>query len=206
DSVRHVSDQSLPLSSLRLLVPPLRLMSALLWRVMQQRNVMQYGILADFVSLVSEAVPELFSHTHGVELILGLRAKECMEKCTCNLRSVCHLVMQVDSAEVGEAGLPFVELVQTLIKNTDERDHFFQHIFPVEFGPDYDSAIQTLMWDFLSRLGHFLPVPDLLQTVDWLGSESSVLKDCEESISNPDNLKSLLHHHKFLGHLDAPGR
>lgn len=63
------------LPSLRLLVPPVRLMSAVLWQIVQQQDVMQYGMLADFVSLVTEAVPELFSPTHVVKLVLGLRAK-----------------------------------------------------------------------------------------------------------------------------------
>lgn len=63
------------LPSLRLLVPPLRLISAVLWQSMQQRDVMQYGTLADFVSLVAEAVPELFSPAHAAQLVLGLRAK-----------------------------------------------------------------------------------------------------------------------------------
>lgn len=36
------------------------------------------------------------------------------------------LVMQVDSMEVEETGIYFVELVQRLIKDTAEREHFFQ--------------------------------------------------------------------------------
>lgn len=56
-------------------MPPVRLMSAVLWRAVQQQDVMQYGMLADFVSLVTEAVPELCSPIHAVQLVLGLRAK-----------------------------------------------------------------------------------------------------------------------------------
>ncbi|XP_072529545.1 uncharacterized protein [Salminus brasiliensis] len=207
----------LHLSSLRLLVPPLRLMSAVMWQAVQQRDVAQYGMLADFVSLVTESIPELVSHRRGVELILGLRAKLILELCRRDdpvdihaiqphLNSIqlsLPLVKYVDSTDMEETGIHFVELVQTLMKDTAEREHFFQDVFPVEFGPNYDSAVQTLMWDFLSRLESFLPIPDLLQTVAWLSSESSALKDCEESISNPDNLKSLLQHHKCLGHLDT---
>ncbi|XP_017350198.1 C2H2-type zinc finger protein [Ictalurus punctatus] len=212
----HTKDP-LPLPSLRLLVPPLRLVSAVLWRIVQQQDVMQYGMLADFVSLVTEAVPDLFSPTHAVELVLGLRAKLILELCyrdetvdtdliqphLNSIQLVLPLVKHVDSTEVDETGVHFVELVQTLIRDTEQREHFFQNVFPLEFGPSYDSALQTLMWDFLSQLEHFLPVPDLLQTAVWLRSESSALKDCEESISNPDSLRSLLHHHKCLGHLDT---
>ncbi|XP_062850773.1 C2H2-type zinc finger protein [Trichomycterus rosablanca] len=202
--------------SLRLLVPPIRVMSAVMWRIIQHRDVLQYGMLADFVSLVTEAVPELFSSSCGVKLILGLRAKLILELCRSNdpvdiqaiqphLNSIqlsLPLVKYGDNMEVEETGVHFAELVHTLMKDTNQREHFHQNVFPVEFGPSFDSSIQTLMWDFLFRLEQFLPVPDLLQTVGWLTSDSSALKDCEESISNPDNLRSLLHHHKCLGHLN----
>lgn len=69
-----ISDPLL-LPSLRLLVPPVRLLTAVLWRSMQQQDVMKYGMLADFVALVTEAVPELFSPTCAAELVLGLRTK-----------------------------------------------------------------------------------------------------------------------------------
>lgn len=36
------------------------------------------------------------------------------------------VVKQVDRSVVGEAGVRFVELVQTLIKDVDEKEHFFQ--------------------------------------------------------------------------------
>jgi len=42
-------------------------------------------------------------------------------------------------------------------------DYFFQDVFPTDFGPDYDSALQVLMLDFLSRLEKLLPVPDIQQ-------------------------------------------
>ncbi|XP_051976496.1 zinc finger protein 184-like [Xyrauchen texanus] len=200
----------LPLSSIRLLVPPIRLMSAFMWRIVQQMDAMQYGVLADFVSLVSETVPELVSRTHGVELILGLRAKLILKLCESDdpddiLAIQPHLnsIQLVDQAGMGDAGVCFVELVQRLIKDVDEREHFFQHVFPVEFGTDFDSAIQVLMWHFLSRLEHFLPVPDLQQTLTWLDLTLPVSKDCEEFMSQSDHLKSLLDHHKKRGHLDT---
>ncbi|RXN17708.1 zinc finger 2 -like protein [Labeo rohita] len=152
--------------------------------MVQQKDVMQYGMLADFVSLVSEAVPELVSHRLGVQLILGLRAR-------------------VDRTVVGEAGVRFEELVQTLIKDVDEKEHFFQHVFPVDFGTDFNLAIQVLMWHFLSKLENFLPIPDLQQTLAWLGSTMPVSEDCEEFNSQSDHLKTLLEHHKNLGHLDT---
>lgn len=65
----------LPPASLRLLVPPVRLMAAFTWRVVQQHSVMQYDKLVDFISLATEVVPELLSPGRKAQLILGLRAR-----------------------------------------------------------------------------------------------------------------------------------
>ncbi|XP_051547595.1 uncharacterized protein LOC127437016 isoform X7 [Myxocyprinus asiaticus] len=65
----------LPLSSLRLLVPPLRLTSALMWQVVQDQNVEQFGKLEEFVSVMTNLMPELLSKRQRATLIVGLRAK-----------------------------------------------------------------------------------------------------------------------------------
>lgn len=65
----------LPLTSVRLLVPPLHLMSAFMWQVLQQKNVIHYGKLEEFVSMVTETVPHLLNYRQRVQLILGLRAR-----------------------------------------------------------------------------------------------------------------------------------
>lgn len=39
----------------------------------------------------------------------------------------------------------------------------FQDVFPGDFGPTYDKAIQTLMWLFLSRLEKLIPTQTLQQ-------------------------------------------
>ncbi len=67
--------QALPLSALRLVVPPLRLMSAFLWQVVQRRNVTQYGKLEQFVVLVTETVPDIMSRSLVNKLIFHLRKK-----------------------------------------------------------------------------------------------------------------------------------
>lgn len=33
----------------------------------------------------------------------------------------------------------------------------------MEYGPQYDIELQTLLWEFLSRLVQLLPTPDLAQ-------------------------------------------
>ncbi|XP_051547592.1 uncharacterized protein LOC127437016 isoform X5 [Myxocyprinus asiaticus] len=71
----------LPLSSLRLLVPPLRLTSALMWQVVQDQNVEQFGKLEEFVSVMTNLMPELLSKRQRATLIVGLRAKMILEMC-----------------------------------------------------------------------------------------------------------------------------
>ncbi|KAM9402002.1 uncharacterized protein ACWYII_029313 isoform 1-T1 [Salvelinus alpinus] len=212
------SEQDLPLFSLRLLVPPLRLMCAFMWQVTQQRNVMQYGKLEEFVTLVTEMVPELLSSRQRTQLILGLRARLVLELCrskdTADLLTIqahldiihtlteksLHKESHGDELEAAECN--FVELVQTLLEDPSEREHFFQEVFPVHYGPRYDTALQTLVWEFLSRLEELLPVPDLTQTTAWLGAAPSVLEECGQSVFDPEQLKAVLQHHQHHGNLN----
>ncbi|XP_029555023.1 zinc finger protein 98 [Salmo trutta] len=207
----------LPLHSLRLMVPPLRLVSAAIWQTVQQRHVMDYGMLDEFVTMVTEMVPELLNHRQRAQLILGLRARLVLELChskpITDLQTIQpHLDRiqtltplwgtQATDAEVGLSESNFLGLVQTLLKDPDEREHFFQDVFPVEFGPSYDAAIQKLMWQFLSRLEKLLPVSNFQQAALLLSDVPSVLEECVESVSHPQQLKTLLQYHRDLGQLD----
>lgn len=63
---------------------------------------------------------------------------------------------------------------------------FSKEVFPAEYGPQYDSDLQTLFSEFLFRLVQLLPVPDLEQVrgvifVIWIISyscERNNLKQC----------------------------
>lgn len=46
----------------------------------------------------------------------------------------------------------------------------------MDFGPEYDSALQMLMLDFLSRLEKLLPVPDIQQVLEPVKSSFFFLK------------------------------
>lgn len=70
-----VSGPSIPLSALRLLVPPIRLVSAAIWQTVEQKIVSDYGLLEEFVFMVTEIVPQILSTRQRAELILGLRAR-----------------------------------------------------------------------------------------------------------------------------------
>lgn len=65
----------LPIHCLRLLASPLQLLSAAVWHVVQHGLVDHYGMLEEFVTMVTELVPELMSYRQKAQLIMGLRAR-----------------------------------------------------------------------------------------------------------------------------------
>ncbi|XP_037317512.2 zinc finger protein 11-like [Pungitius pungitius] len=206
----------LPQASLRLLVPPFQFMAASMLQVLRKHDVLNYWKVAEFVSLVMDMVPELLMYKHRTQLNLGLRARYILELCRSeqlvepdfilsilNQIKPQHLFLNdIKESQEEEAVVNFLELIQTLLKDPQEREGFFSRVFPAEYGAQYDSDLQMLFSEFLCRLAKLLPVPDLEQTVSWLGAESSVSDDCVHSVAEPTDLKMLLQHHKQLGHLE----
>ncbi|XP_044198594.1 zinc finger protein 184-like [Thunnus albacares] len=217
EPTEKMNDPSLPLSSLRLLVPPLQLLSAAMWQLAKQKDVMNYNKLQEFVFMVTEAVPGLINHRQRAQLILGLRARLILELCKGSTRgSVDSQVIQTHleklpvtsantdyrDAEVKTTESTFIALVQSLLKDPVERAYFFQEVFPVEYGPQYDAALHVLLWELLSKLEKLLPVPDLKQTAAWLGSAPSALEECVQSTTVELNL--IFEHYKSSGLLKMP--
>uniref|UniRef100_A0A4W5MDL4 C2H2-type domain-containing protein n=1 Tax=Hucho hucho TaxID=62062 RepID=A0A4W5MDL4_9TELE len=169
-------------SSLRLLVPPLRLMSAFMWQVAQQRAIKHYGKLEEFVTVVTQTVPELITDRQRTLLLLALRAR----------------------VNVLEAN--FLKLTKNLLEDPVERIQFFKVDFPVVYGCDFDRALQALVCQFLSRLEDLLPVPDLKQTASWLSAVPSASDECLQSLSHTEDLQYLLQHHTYciLASLSLP--
>ncbi|KAJ8000053.1 hypothetical protein DPEC_G00200830 [Dallia pectoralis] len=204
----------LPLSSVRLFVPPLRLVSAALWQVVQQGDIMDYGLVEEFVTTVLDVIPDMMSYRDKIQLIFGLRAQLVLELCRSDLSAdsetiqphlsrmrtciITHTENEIDP-EVEASESNFLDLVQTLLDDPIEREHFFQDVFPEEFGTVYDNALQTLMWEFLSRLEKLLPTPSFQQIASWLRPAPSLLKECAQSVSQPQPLKTLLQHHRGHG-------
>ncbi|CAL9699651.1 unnamed protein product [Knipowitschia caucasica] len=208
---------SLSLSYLRLLIPPHRLISAAIWQTVDQKIISDYGLLEEFVFRVTEIVPELLSTRQRAELIMGLRARLILELCRSEDTAQIQIVqphldrMQeletlwtvvTPNVENEESESHFMALVKNLLSNTDERRNFYNDIFPCDFGPTYDKAIQTLMWLFLSRLEKLLPVQSLQQIASLLGDPSCVLNEYMESFSDPAELKLLLDTYKDLSQLE----
>uniref|UniRef100_A0A8C1VKG3 C2H2-type domain-containing protein n=1 Tax=Cyprinus carpio TaxID=7962 RepID=A0A8C1VKG3_CYPCA len=162
-----------PLSSLRLLVSPLRLTSAFMWQVVKDQNVEQFGKLEEFVSVMTNLVPELLSRRQRATLIVGLRAK----------------VSDTDMESLQDSVL---QLVLSLLEDSMKREYFFQEVFPIEYGPDFDKALQVLVGFFLSRLEQLLPVPNFKQLSLLLNCHPGELDVCVDSVCKLHNLLSLL--------------
>uniref|UniRef100_A0A674AMA0 Uncharacterized LOC115163420 n=1 Tax=Salmo trutta TaxID=8032 RepID=A0A674AMA0_SALTR len=210
---KHLKEEDgpLPLSSLRLFVPPLRLVSAALWQVVQRRDIMDYGLVEEFVTTVLEVVPDLMSYRERVQLIMGLRAQLVLELCRTDhladsetiqphlnrLRScvITHREKEIPDPEVEASESNFLKLIQSLLEDPIEREHFFQNVYSEEFGLKYDSALQSLVWEFMSRLEKLLPTPTLQQTASWFLPDPSILEDCVQFVCHPEPLKTLLQYH-----------
>uniref|UniRef100_A0A672J6I8 C2H2-type domain-containing protein n=1 Tax=Salarias fasciatus TaxID=181472 RepID=A0A672J6I8_SALFA len=187
-------DAPLLLPSLRLFIPPLRLASAAMWHVVQRGTVHDYGLVEEFISTVTDIVPELLSPDHKAQLLLGLRA-----------RSLLLLSFQPCFADVDFPESNFTDQVELLLKDPEEKEKFFQDVFPTDFGPDYDGALQVLMLDFLSRLEKLFPVPDIQQTASMLSAVPAALEECAHSVPDPQHLRTVLQYHTTLGHFDFFG-
>lgn len=214
------NDASLPFAALQLLAPPVRLVSAALWKVMKQRDVMQYGVVEEFVTSACEAVPGLLTVRHQGKLALGLRARLILELCCTQPDEkviMPHLerirapaALSSSSAATVKRDVKilrtvesFHSLVRTLLTDPTEREHFLKEEFPVDYGPTFDQELEKLLWEFLIRLDQLLPVPNLAQTASWLSDSPPVLEECARAATQPQLLKILLQHQTCLGHLEA---
>uniref|UniRef100_A0A3P9PHN7 Zinc finger protein 420-like n=1 Tax=Poecilia reticulata TaxID=8081 RepID=A0A3P9PHN7_POERE len=142
-----------------------------MWQVLRKRDVLSYWKVSDFVSLVVDMVPELLMDKHRTQLNLGLRARVSMVifpfnpvlHTDCVKFKVTFSMFQIRESDDESVKMNFLELIQILLKDPEKRKHFFMDIFPAEYGPQYDSDLQTLFAEFLCRLFQLVPVPDLEQ-------------------------------------------
>ncbi|XP_050971185.1 TERF1-interacting nuclear factor 2 isoform X2 [Labeo rohita] len=208
-------DAPLPLSALQLIAPPLRLMSAAMWKVMLQRDAVHYGKLEETITSLCETVPGLLHYRHQARLTMGLRALMILEELRQSDPPDAQLVLQElhklqDSSipigkrkdqKVEEAKRNFQTLVHSLLNNAAARKQFFREEFHLHYGGNYVTSLEKLLWEFLVRLDKLLPIPDLAQTVSWLSGAPAVLEECARSASQPQLLRTLLQHERCLGHL-----
>ncbi|XP_016303058.1 uncharacterized protein LOC107658878 isoform X1 [Sinocyclocheilus anshuiensis] len=209
-----------PLSLMSFIIPPLRLLCAAMWQVTEQRQVKHYEMLEEFVTMVTESMPELLNYNQRTQLILGLRARRLLELCrgkrqvnlediqpyldriyAPRVKSCLEPHLEVVHEDMEESEACFLDLIRTLSSNPEEREHFFQNIFPEEYGPKFDKNLQTLMEAFLLQFDRMMSVPDLSQTVSWLSTCPSLLEECLQSVFVPKQMKTLLEHHRANGSL-----
>ncbi|XP_075886251.1 uncharacterized protein LOC142890852 [Nelusetta ayraudi] len=211
----------LPPASLQLLVPPVRLMSAFIWRLVQHNRVLQYDKVLDFITLTTSIVPELLSPCQRAHLTMDLRARLVLEMCrhdgVANLQKIQEHLDKIHTccAEVGSVEqmvsgnkvktsyTNFASLVQSLLNVPLEKEAFFQDIFPTVYGSSYDKRLKQLVSQFLFKLEQLLPVPNLEQTAAWLTETASMSEEFERSLSEPLALRTLLLHHAQLGNLST---
>uniref|UniRef100_A0A3B4WS73 Zinc finger protein 14-like n=1 Tax=Seriola lalandi dorsalis TaxID=1841481 RepID=A0A3B4WS73_SERLL len=182
-AIAHIKDHPLLLPSLRLFIPPLRLASAAMWQVVQRGNVHDYGMVEEFISTVTEIVPELLNADQKAQLLLGLRARVRLFEC---------LAESFNDSKGNSGEGRKMTTIELLLKDSEEKEKFFQDVFPTDFGPEYDSALQVLMLDFLSRLEKLLPVPDI-QFMSSLSSTNVHVSVQNEMMFIPYNGILLLH-------------
>ncbi|XP_030018477.1 TERF1-interacting nuclear factor 2 [Sphaeramia orbicularis] len=211
------NDTALPFVALQLLAPPVRLVSAALWKVMKQRDVMQYGVVEEFVTSACETVPGLLTMRHQGKLALGLRARLILELCSTepdakliemHLKRICAPTASSSSSVKKDLKILktvecFHSHVKILLSDPIERERYFKEEFPVEYGQKFDQELEKLLWEFLIRLDQFFPVPNLAQTVSWLSEVPLVLEECARAATQPQLLKILLEHQTCLGHLET---
>ncbi|XP_017288648.1 TERF1-interacting nuclear factor 2 [Kryptolebias marmoratus] len=209
------SDISLPFAALQLLAPPLRLVSAAVWKVLKQRDVMQYGVLEEFVTSACETIPGLLTFRHQGKLTLGLRARLILELCRTQpdaeviaphlerIRAPATSSSVKKDVKITKTVKNFHCFIHTMLTDPAERELFFKEQFPVDYGPKFDQELEKLLWEFLIRLDQLLPVPSLAQTVSWLSESPVVLEECAQSATQPQLLNVLLQHQTCLGHLEA---
>ncbi|TRY58913.1 hypothetical protein DNTS_003120 [Danionella cerebrum] len=200
-------EPALPLSALRLVVPPLRLMSAFLWQVIQRRNVTQYGKLEQFVVLVTETVPDIMSRSLVNKLIFHMRKKVILELCLkdqmpdlwiiqAHLDSLRKLTHKCKDPESEGINSKFIRMVHSILEDAEKKENFIQNIFPVEYGSGYDAVLQSLAWEFLSRVEDLLPVPNLKETASRLCGGLAMMEEIVQPLSDPVEIKDVLQHFK----------
>ncbi|KAG7267314.1 hypothetical protein CRUP_030079 [Coryphaenoides rupestris] len=173
--------------------------------------------LEEFICTVSDMVPHLLNPEQKAQLLLGLRARVVLDLCRADQITEVEMIdMHLDRikaiistwaaqpyfAEVQFPESNFVSRIESLLKDPQEREKFFQEEFPVDFGPDFDAALQMLVLDFLSRLERLLPIPDLQHTASLLDAVPSALQECLQAVPDPQQLRAVLQYHSPLGHVD----
>ncbi|XP_077565289.1 uncharacterized protein LOC144180977 isoform X2 [Stigmatopora nigra] len=181
---------------------PLQLTYSFMWQAIRQRNVSHYKKVEEFVTVVTQTVPELMSSKQTAQLVLGLRARIILDllqreaqpdaRIIQTLINKLKIVTPTVDAEVERCQTNFMVLVQNLLKSPAERKHFFKEVFPVQYGTKFDTALQTLTAGLVCKLEQLLPVPNLSQLSAMISSEPAMQEVGWNVIPEGDDLRTLL--------------
>ncbi|KAF7660270.1 hypothetical protein LDENG_00285280 [Lucifuga dentata] len=163
-----------------------------MWQVVLQQSVRHYGMLEDFVSMVTEAIPQLLTDRQRSLLLLALRTKvtlcdpdtHAMHEHLDAIRSV---AITTSDTLVSQWCFALLSLTDRLTQSPADRRRLLQEVFNQSF----DSALQSLTSDFLSRLDQLFPVPDFKQTASWLDAAPAGMEECLQE-ADSEELRELL--------------
>ncbi|XP_056883933.1 zinc finger protein 271-like isoform X1 [Takifugu flavidus] len=180
-----------PLSSLRLLIPPLRLLTAAMWQVARRQSMKNLVMLEDFVSLVTETVPQLLTERQKSLLLVALRAKVALSDADPQAVQAhfgkIHSVSEQPDEEVDKCWAALLNLNKKLTECPADRQRLLEEVFNYSF----DSALQSLISDFLYKIEQLFPVPDFKQAAFWLETAPGVVDDSMQEVDRED-LRELL--------------
>ncbi|XP_042372911.1 zinc finger protein 7-like, partial [Plectropomus leopardus] len=167
-----------------------------MWQVARQQSVKHYGMLEDFVSMVTEVVPQLLTDRQKSVLLLALRAKVTLSD---SQAGHAHLekIRSVSEATVDGWCSALKTLTDKLMRSPTDTQRLLQEVFDHSF----DSALQSLLSDFLSRIEQLFPVPDFKQVASWLSAAPGGLEECLQEADRDDLRELLTNQSGQLGHV-----
>ncbi|XP_068612672.1 zinc finger protein ZFMSA12A-like [Brachionichthys hirsutus] len=148
-----------------------------MWRAALQQSVKHYGMLEDFVSLATEAVPQLLTDRQRSLLLAALRAKATVceaDPQAARRNKVRSVSRGTPDEEVDEWSSALSALTDKLTDSPADKQRLLQEVFNQSF----DSALQSFISDFLSRIEQLFPVPDFKQAASWLDAAPGGTEDC----------------------------
>ncbi|TNM93576.1 hypothetical protein fugu_001752 [Takifugu bimaculatus] len=192
----HENEARLPFAALQLLAPPVRLVSAALWKVIKQRDAMQYGVVEEFVTSACETVPGLLTVRHQGKLALGLRGRLILELCqkqpdeeviTPHLERI-----RIPAAMSGSGHIQFSSSFPLIALNVNvSHPSARQEEFPVEYGLEFDQELEKLLWEFLIRVDQLLPAPSLARKQDSECTTAESSQSYKEAGPDPEKIPEL---------------
>ncbi|TNM94077.1 hypothetical protein fugu_002253 [Takifugu bimaculatus] len=162
-----------------------------MWQVARRQSMKNLVMLEDFVSLVTETVPQLLTERQKSLLLVALRAKVALSDADPQAVQAhfgkIHSVSEQPDEEVDKCWAALLNLNKKLTECPADRQRLLEEVFNYSF----DSALQSLISDFLYKIEQLFPVPDFKQAAFWLETAPGVVDDSMQEVDRED-LRELL--------------